>query len=205
MTMITALDAKTALVLIDLQNSIAGLQTVHPFNDVVKNCTQLIDAFRTKKLPVVFVRVITVGAKWTLARVERSNMPKTEEGIREMKAKIEATGAANIISQLEVKDGDLLITKHTWSAFPETLLHDELQKRGITGIVLGGVATSIGVEATARDASVLGYNLTFAKDAMTDLTASGHEHSLNTIFPRIGEIDTTEAIIAKLRELAVIS
>jgi len=200
--MITALDPKTALVLIDLQNSIADLQTVHHFNDVVKNCSQLINAFRDKKLPVVFVRVITVGAKWTLARVERSNMPRTEEGISEMKAKIEATGAANIISQLEVKEDDLLITKHTWSAFRETLLHDELQKRGITGIVLGGVATSIGVEATARDASVLGYNLTFAKDAMTDLTATGHEHSLNNIFPRIGEIDTTAAIIAKVRELA---
>ena len=200
--MITALDPKTALVLIDLQNSIADLQTVHHFNDVVKNCSQLINAFRDKKLPVVFVRVITVGAKWTLARVERSNMPKTEEGISEMKAKIEATGAANIISQLEVKEEDLLITKHTWSAFPETSLHNELQKRGITGIVLGGIATSIGVEATARDASVLGYNLTFAKDAMTDLTATGHEHSLNNIFPRIGEIDTTAAIIAKVRELA---
>ncbi|WP_214072341.1 isochorismatase family protein [Mucilaginibacter sp. dw_454] len=198
--MITALDPKTALVLIDLQNAIAGMQPAHPFNDIVEKSKLLIDAFREKQLPVVFVRVSPLGAKWTLVRADVSQLPKTEEAIREAKAGWDANGLSNIVSALEVKEDDLLITKHTWSAFPNTGLHDELQKRGITGIVLAGIATSIGVEGTARDASVLGYNLTFVTDAMSDLTMEAHEHSLSRIFPRIGELGTTEAVVAKIKE-----
>jgi hypothetical protein len=35
---------------------------------------------------------------------------------------------------------------------------------------------------------------------MTDTLASAHENSLNVIFPRIGEVDTTNAIIAALEQ-----
>lgn len=115
---------------------------------------------------------------------------------------MEASVFFDIVPQLEVRAEDLLITKTTWSAFFETPLHQELQNRGITGIVLAGIATSIGVEGTARTASEYGYNLTFVKDAMTDFHQAEHEHSLNTIFPRIGEIDDTNAIIKKLQDLA---
>jgi nicotinamidase-related amidase len=73
-----------------------------------------------------------------------------------------------------------------------------LQKRKVTGIVLAGVATSIGVEGTARHASERGYNITFAKDAMTDMFADAHEHILKYIFPRIGEVDDTDKIIEVL-------
>jgi len=48
-------------------------------------------------------------------------------------------------------------------------LNDELKKRNVTGIVIAGISTSIGVEGTARAASILGYNISFATDAMTDL------------------------------------
>jgi nicotinamidase-related amidase len=57
------------------------------------------------------------------------------------------------------------------------------------------VATAIGVDSTARAAHERGYNLTFARDAMTDLDAATHEHCLLRIFPRLGEIDGTDAIL----------
>lgn len=53
----TTLDERTALVLIDLQNGILGLPTVHPADGVLKNGATLADAFRAKGLPVVRVRV----------------------------------------------------------------------------------------------------------------------------------------------------
>jgi nicotinamidase-related amidase len=200
--MITALDPKTALVLIDLQNNIAAYPLLHPATEIIERCGKLADAFRAKGLPVVFVNVNATGAKWTLTRSEKAGLPKTAEAIAEAKAKAEASGAINIVPQLKVHDTDLLITKHTWSAFFETPLHQELQKRGVTGIVLAGIATSIGVEGTARTASELGYNLTFVSDAMTDFALPPHVHSLTIIFPRIGEIDTTDAIIAHLQQPA---
>jgi nicotinamidase-related amidase len=68
----------------------------------------------------------------------------------------------------------------------------------VTNIVLCGVATSIGVESTARDAWERSYNLAFALDAMTDLNADAHERALKIIFPRIGELGTTDEILGKL-------
>ena len=64
--------------------------------------------------------------------------------------------------------------------------------------MLCGVATSNGVEATARHAYELGFNVTFAVDAMTDASAGNHEHSVERIFPRFGERGTTDEIIALL-------
>src|ERR1700748_610836 len=105
--MITALDPKTALVLIDLQNGITGMQTIHPAGDVIAQSAKLVDAFRAKNLPVFFVRVNPVGAKWTLARAQESHMPKDEDAIRETRAKMEAAGFFEIVPQLEVKAEDV--------------------------------------------------------------------------------------------------
>ncbi len=103
-----------------------------------------------------------------------------------------------IAPEIKTQPGDIFITKHTWGAFYETALDEELKKRNVTGIVLAGISTSIGVEGTARGASERGYNITFAKDAMTDMFADAHEHSLKHIFPRIGEVDEADKIIEKL-------
>jgi len=73
-----------------------------------------------------------------------------------------------------------------------------VKRAGVTGIVMCGIATSIGVEGTARAAYERGYNLAFAEDAMTDMVESAHANSINTIFPRIGEVDSTDAIIDQL-------
>ena len=67
-----------------------------------------------------------------------------------------------------------------------------------TAWLVTGVATSIGVESTARAAYEHGYNVTLAIDAITDLATESHEHSPTRIFPRLGETGTTAEIIALL-------
>lgn len=198
--MITELDPKTALVLIDLQKGIMGMALGHPMEPVIKNAVELVAAFRSKNLPVVVVNVNPLGAKWTQTRVESSTAPKGEEAIAAARVMMEQAGFFDIIPEIVTTEEDIFITKSNWNAFYNTALDESLQKLGITGIVMAGVATSIGVEGTARDASQRGYNITFAKDAMTDLHLSAHENSLQHIFPRIGEVDDTAAIIKKLTE-----
>jgi nicotinamidase-related amidase len=61
--------------------------------------------------------------------------------------------------------------------------------------VITGVATSAGVESTARHAHELGFNIILAVDAMTDMNADAHINSVMRIFPRIGETGTTGEII----------
>ncbi|MBV4358678.1 isochorismatase family protein [Pinibacter aurantiacus] len=196
--MITALDKNTALVLIDLQKGTLSAQLAHPAKAVLANAARLLDAFRNASLPVVIVHVNPVGAPWTKTRKQVSMIPADAEGQKAAEAKMQEEGFFTIVPEIMLQPGDLLVTKKTWNAFYETGLHDELQKRNVTGIVLGGVSTSVGVEGTARAASELGYNITLASDATTDRIASAYEHSVNTIFPRISEVDTTDAIIKTL-------
>ena len=53
--------------------------------------------------------------------------------------------------------------------------------------------------STARAAHELSYNVTFASDAMTDMDAAMHELMIKKIFPRLGEVDTTDALLALMR------
>ncbi|KAA2241919.1 isochorismatase family protein [Chitinophaga agrisoli] len=185
---ITALDKQTALVIIDLQKGIVGMETVPPAATVVANAIALIQAFRKENLPVVAVNV--------------SFAPDFSDAIRTRNEKggfAPPAGWDELIPELDLQPSDIRITKRNWSAFYGTALDLHLRRRGITNIVLCGIATSIGVEGTARSAHERAYNVTFASDAMSDSLQSAQEHSLKVIFPRIGEVGTTEEIIRLLQ------
>lgn len=179
----TTLDPKTALIVVDLQKGIAGLPTAHPSADVIAHAATLADAFRAKDLPVVLVRV-TGGAPGRTEDPARSGKP--------------AADWAEIVPELGPQEGDIVVTKQQWGAFYGTDLDLQLRRRGITQVVVAGIATSIGVESTARSAHEHGYHVTVATDAVTDMGAEAHDNSIERIFPRLGETDTTEAIVKLL-------
>jgi nicotinamidase-related amidase len=54
---ITTLDPKTALIVVDLQCGIVALPLAHPVTDIVERSTSLLEAFRSRGLPVVLVNV----------------------------------------------------------------------------------------------------------------------------------------------------
>jgi nicotinamidase-related amidase len=186
--MITTIDKNTALVLIDLQKAVVQMPTAHPMSRVLENSAKLLAAFRKANLPVVIVNVNPAGSAAFATRKDSNPNAGSVPG----------PDFLDIVPEIKVEEGDIRITKKTWGAFYQTGLHDELQKRGITQIVLAGLATSIGVEATARSANEFAYNIAFASDAMSDRFADAHDSSLKYIFPRIGEVGTTDEIIAKL-------
>jgi len=189
----TALDPKTALVVIDLQKGIATFPTLHPFRDVVSNTARLAEAFRRAGLPVVLVT-----AAFSADGGDRLRS-RTEVPPRAMPMDPEF---ARLVPELEPKPGDILITKRQPSAFYGTELDLQLRRRQITGIVLTGVSTSNGVDATARAAHERAYNVTFASDAITDVDPVAHEFVTKKIFPRLGELDSTTALLALLRAVA---
>lgn len=180
----TTLDPRTALIVVDLQKGIAGLPTAHPAAEVIERSARLADAFRTKDLPVVLVNV-TGGAP----------------GRNESQGGGGAAPAADwaeLVPELNREDSDILVTKNTWGAFYGTDLDSQLRRRGITQVVVTGIATSIGVESTARFAQEYGYNVTVVTDAVTDMSAEAHDNSVERVFPRLGETDTTEAVLKLL-------
>ncbi|MFI9773522.1 isochorismatase family protein [Streptomyces sp. NPDC051956] len=185
----TTLDERTALVLIDLQNGILGLPTVHPADGVLKNGATLADAFRAKGLPVVRVRVAWSPDGGDLP-VSRSATPGLTQA--------PPAAFSEFPDELGPVGDDIVITKRHWGAFTGTELDLQLRRRGVTQIVLAGISSSIGVESTARSAFELSYHLTVVEDATTDTDAASHEHSFGKIFPRIAELATTEEIIELL-------
>ena len=86
-------------------------------------------------------------------------------------------------------------------AFIGTSLDEILRQRGVTQVLVTGVATSAGVESTVRSAYDYGYNVVTVLDAMTDRDADVHRHSVEKIFPRLSETGTTDNVLKLLKEV----
>jgi nicotinamidase-related amidase len=89
---------------------------------------------------------------------------------------------------------DLVITKRQWGAFYGTELDLQLRRRGVRGIVLGGITTNIGVESTARSAAEHGYELVIPEDLCSGTSAEMHAFSFKHILPRLARITSSGAI-----------
>ena len=134
---ITKLDNVSALIVIDLQKGIVGLPTVHPAGEIIGRVAQLARAFRERGLPVVLVNVPGAAPG------------RTDTGPRKFSLAADWT---ELVPELEQHPDDHIVTKQRVGAFHGTSLDDYLRQRGVTQVILTGVATSGGVESTARSA-----------------------------------------------------
>ena len=181
---LTKLDATAALIVIDLQKGIAGLPTVHPAGEIIGRAAQLASAFRKRGLPVVLVNVTEMA------------LGRTDAGRRNVAF---AEDWTELVPELERQPGDFLITKQRVGAFLGTPLDGYLRERGVSQVFLTGISTSAGMESTARSAYDLGYNVVLVLDAMTDMNEEAHRHSVEKVFPRIGETETTANVLKALQ------
>jgi nicotinamidase-related amidase len=180
---LTQIDSVAALVVIDMQKGVVALPTVHPVSEITERVARLAHAFREHRLPVVLVNV----AGGAPGRVD---------------AKFNFSPPADwtdLVPELGKQPGDYMVTKLQIGAFYGTALEQILRRSGATQVFLAGVATSMGVEATARNAYDHGYNVGLVVDAMTDLNSDAHRHSIERVFPRIGETATTHDVLTLLK------
>jgi nicotinamidase-related amidase len=183
---VTALDPKTALIVVDLQKGIIDSPFIHPIAGVIERTCVLLNAFRRHDLPVVLVNVAGGPPGRTEQPRRFSTLPE---------------GFSDLIPELDRQTGDIVVTKRTWGAFASTDLEAQLRANAVTQVVVTGVATGTGVEATARQAYEQGFNVTIALDAMTDARPEAHQYSLASVFPRIGETGSTLDILNLLTYL----
>jgi len=186
---LTALDPITALIVIDLQKGTVDHPLIHPLGKIIDRTRELIDAFRSERLPVVLVNV----AGRAPGRTEQD--PCSSQTFAE--------GWTELLPELKEQPSDIIVTKHSWGAFATTDLEAQLKATGVTQVVVTGVVTSGGVEATARQAYEQGFNVTLALDAMTDVRKEAHENSIRNVFPRLGETGSTQEIISLLKKRSV--
>jgi nicotinamidase-related amidase len=149
---------RTALVLIDLMDRIVDLPLEpHSGRAVVDTAVALAREFRGAGVPVVAVRVERPGV---------SAQPPGSELVGE-------------VADL----ADVVVVKRTIGGFHETGLHDVLRERGVSTLVVAGIATNLGVESTARAAADHGYDLVFVEDAVAE-----HDAAIALNFPHFGDV-----------------
>jgi len=181
---LTQLDPVAALVTIDLQKGIAAIP-VQPYSsaDVITRSAQLATAFRAKNLPVILVNVEGRAPGRSDATFNFTPPPDWAE----------------LVSELNRQPSDYTVTKYQIGAFYGTALERILRRAGVTQVFFTGIATTMGVEASARSAYDHGYNVVLIEDAMSDMSAENHKHAVETTFARIGEVTTTAEVLAKLK------
>lgn len=189
MTDLTIDKRKTCLVVIDLQKGIASMQTEpHDTKTVISNAVRLADAFRAYKMPVFLVHV-AFSKETALQPVADLVMPTRGEVPADW---------ADIVPELDPAPSDVVIMKRQWGAFYGTDLDLRLRRAGLNTIVLAGIATTYGVESTARFAYEYGYQQIFAEDAMSDRSTEAHKNSIEFVLKRIGRVRTTSEILNTL-------
>jgi nicotinamidase-related amidase len=188
--MLTLDPQTTALVLIDLQKGIA-LRPLgpRPGTEVVERAADFAKQFRSAGALVVLVNVAFAKDFGDAVRVPVDVPAPTAPG-----------GPPDDFSELVdglAMPSDLRVTKHQWGAFFGTDLDVQLRRRGIKTIVLGGIATNMGVESTARQAFERNYEIVIVEDITTSRSAEMHAFAVSTIFPLIGRVSKVADIALK--------
>jgi nicotinamidase-related amidase len=103
--------------------------------------------------------------------------------------------------EFEVDDADLIVEKFATSAFFPGLspLPDLLQARGIENVIITGTVTNVCCEASARDASTLGYRVVMVADANAARRDEDHNATLYTIYRTYGDVRPTGEVLDLLR------
>ena len=192
MTTLSVDPKKSALILIDLQQAIVNRPCApHSGPAVVQNGSRLANKFRELGATVVLVNV-------NFHPDSRDRLDVPVDSPQQFNPASLPPNWAELIPEIGPKAGDLLITKHQWGAFYGTELDLQLRRRKVQTIVLGGIATNFGVESTARDAYERGYHQIFVEDAMTSVTTEAHEFVVKNIFPRLGNVRSTNEVLSAL-------
>lgn len=179
------LDAKsTALVLIDLQKGVLARTTApHSAAEVYQRALQLAQRFKDASALTVWVRV-SFSSDFADALHSPVDQPTDFASLPQ--------GWDELLNA--PPPSDLVVTKRHWGAFHGTELDLQLRRRGCRCIVLGGIATNMGVESTARSAAEHGYELVIAEDLCSSFTTEMHAFSFKYIFPRLARITASDQI-----------
>ncbi|HKX72548.1 MAG TPA: isochorismatase family cysteine hydrolase [Candidatus Saccharimonadales bacterium] len=188
---------KTALVVVDLDSATTRrmgsdteiLNIIQPINDLAAalRAYEGVVAWVTTPIQKASDNFKAIFGETTAAMYEDEGKPGGESHA--------------IWHELDAKPGDVYATKKQSSAFfPGNCdLHEQLQKLGITTLLITGTVTNVCCEASARDAAELGYKVIMVSDAMQGHAHGLHEAALATFFRVYGDVRPTDEVLRLIK------
>lgn len=190
------------LLLMDLQEGICrtdgvvgsgGMGAETEARGVLPQAARVLEEFRSRDLPRVFVRVAFDADYQRLS----SASPRFA-GFQKRGLMIEGSAEAEICAEVAPRKGEAIVSKGCVIPFIGTNLSSVLTKLGATRLILGGVATNMVVEGTARYGADAGYEIVVLEDLCAAATPELHEHSINQILPAFGQVTSSSDYLATL-------
>jgi nicotinamidase-related amidase len=160
----------TALILVDLQRCFIDQSSEHSAKEAIallERLNALAERCREAKVPVILTEHVL--------RADRSNagtLPAKVAAVAEGMID-ETSERAALHSAVHIDPHDIIVRKPRFSAFAGTDLDLVLRTLGIHTVIVGGIATEICCESTARDAADRGLHVIFLSDGTA--TGSGHD------------------------------
>jgi nicotinamidase-related amidase len=195
-----ALPARTALLIVDMQNDFVhdegvcgkafGTPMLEGFQATIEPIRRLKAAARAAGIPV-FYSLVTQLPDGSLASPVwlADNLRYGFEPIQCMRG----TWGYQVIDELALEPGDVAFEKTRRSCFQGTNFENLLRARDIRSIVTVGVAASGCVESTVRDAIEKDFFVIVAKDAIGNNTRALTEGCLPTFKSLLAPEDLTTA------------
>jgi nicotinamidase-related amidase len=180
---------RAALLVMDYQNGIVGM--LGEPDELLARAEDAIATTRRAGAHVGYVRVAFEDA-------DLEAFPPTSG----MGQRVAASGRAlhndspttAVHERVAPQDGDIVVRKTRVGAFSTTDLDAQLRERDVDTLILAGISTSGVVLSTVRDASDRDYRVIVLADATADPQSDVHDFLIERIFPRQGEVITTEQL-----------
>ena len=195
--------AKTAFVVVDLQNYFMkpGFQGEVPMaRAIVPHVNRLAAALRELGGHVVWIRNTTNGTRESWSAYHDCLMTPERRDRRYASMELDQEGHA-LWHALDVRPEDAQIVKRRFSAFIQgsSQIQAHLRGRGIDTLLIGGTATHVCCESTARDAMMLNFKVVMVHDVLATYTDEMHNASLRAFYSNFGDVQTADEAIAALK------
>jgi nicotinamidase-related amidase len=175
----------TALMVMDVQRGVVARYDGDP--DYLARLAKAVTAARAAGVQVIYV---VIGFRPGYPEIHPNN--KVFSAVAAGNAFDRGDPATEIHPDVAPADGDIVVTKRRVSAFAGSDLELVLRARGITSLVLTGIATSGVVLSTLRQAADLDYALTVLEDGCLDADPEVHAVLTGKVFPRQAGVTTVE-------------
>ena len=195
--------AKTAFVVVDMQNHFVkqGFPGEVPMaRAIVPAINRLAAALRELGGHVVWIKNATNDTRESWSVYHDWLMTPERRDRRYASMEIGHEGHA-LWPELDVRPEDAQIVKKRFSAFIQgsSDLEAYLRGRGIDTVLIGGTATHVCCESTARDAMMLNFKTVMVADVLATYDDATQNASLAAFYSNFGDVQTVDEAIAAMR------